>query len=66
MPRRRGVNPLWPSAAISLLRQGATLDMIGPVLRHRLIDTTADYAKVEVNKLLQITQPWTSMCINER
>lgn len=54
----RGANLLRHSAATSMLRAGATLDMIGTVLRHRSVDTTAHYAKVDINMLLQIAQPW--------
>jgi hypothetical protein len=37
---------------------GATLDMVGTVLRHRSLDMTAHYAKVDVLMLQQIAQPW--------
>ncbi|WP_246777224.1 tyrosine-type recombinase/integrase [Microvirga sp. VF16] len=57
-PPSRGTNLLRHSAATGMLRAGATLDMIGTVLRHRSIDTTAHYAKVDVDMLLQIAQPW--------
>lgn len=46
------------SAATSMLRHGASLQDIAAVLRHRSIDTTQIYAKVDVKSLLQITQPW--------
>jgi site-specific recombinase XerD len=54
----RGANLLRHSAATSMLRAGATLDAIGAVLRHRSVDTTAHYAKVDVDMLLQVAQPW--------
>ncbi|QND35816.1 tyrosine-type recombinase/integrase (plasmid) [Sinorhizobium meliloti] len=54
----RGANLLRHSAATSMLRAGATLDMIGAVLRHRSVDTTAHYAKVDIDMLLQVAQPW--------
>jgi integrase/recombinase XerD len=41
-----------------MLRGGASLDMVGTVLRHRSPDTTAHYAKVDVTMLRQITQSW--------
>jgi site-specific recombinase XerD len=41
-----------------MLRGGATLDMVGAVLRHRSLDMTAHYAKVDVRMLQQIAQPW--------
>ena len=38
--------------------QGATLETIGTVLRHKSPDTTAHYAKVDVAALQDIAQPW--------
>jgi integrase/recombinase XerD len=46
------------SVATSLLRQGASLQDIATVLRHRSIQTTQIYAKVDVSTLYQIAQPW--------
>jgi site-specific recombinase XerD len=40
-----------------MLRGGATLDMVGAVLRHRSLDTTAHYAKLDIT-LQQIAQAW--------
>jgi integrase/recombinase XerD len=54
----RGANLLRHSAATAMLRGGATLDMVGAVLRHRSPDTTAHYAKVDVMVLQQVAQPW--------
>lgn len=54
----RGATLLRHSAATGMLRAGATLDAIGAVLRHRSIDTTAHYAKVDIIMLRQIAQPW--------
>ena len=54
----KGANLLRHSAATAMLRGGATLDMVGAVLRHRSPDTTAHYAKVDVTMLQQIAQPW--------
>jgi site-specific recombinase XerD len=53
-----GTHILRHSLASRLLRQGASLDAIGAVLRHRSIDTTALYAKVDVDLLRQVAQPW--------
>ena len=41
-----------------MLRQGATLDHIGALLRHKYMDTTAHYAKVDVPRLRAIALPW--------
>ena len=57
----RGAHVLRHSAATEMLRQGATLDQIGPALRHRHMDTTAHYAKVDVSRLRAIALPWPEM-----
>jgi integrase/recombinase XerD len=41
-----------------MLRQGVSLQAIGRVLRHQSIDTTFLYAKVDVEMLSEIAQPW--------
>lgn len=57
-PPTRGANLLRHSAATSMLRAGATLDAVGSILRHCSSDTTAHYAKVDVDMLSQLVQPW--------
>ncbi len=54
----RGPHVLRHSLASQLLREGVALDTIGAALRHRSVDTTAIYAKVGVNLLRQVAQPW--------
>jgi site-specific recombinase XerD len=54
----RGAHLLRHSAATALLQAGASLTTIGAVLRHQCIDTTAQYAKVDVASLRQVAQPW--------
>jgi integrase/recombinase XerD len=54
----QGANLLRHSAATSMLCAGASLDAVGTVLRHRSIDTTAHYAKVDLAMLRLIAQPW--------
>jgi integrase len=54
----KGAHVLRHTAATQMLRHGVPLDQIGLVLRHRGIDTTAYYAKADVNLLKQIAQPW--------
>lgn len=54
----RGTHLFRHSLATRLLREGATLDTIGAVLRHRDVNTTAIYAKVDVDLLRQVAQPW--------
>lgn len=53
-----GAHVLRHSAATEMLRQGASLDVIGAVLRHRRVDTTAHYAKVDIALLRSVLQPW--------
>ena len=55
---RGAAHVLRHSAATSMLRQGASLQDIADVLRHRSIETTQIYAKVDVTALRQIAQPW--------
>jgi site-specific recombinase XerD len=57
-PPSRGANLLRHSAATMMLRNGATLEAISAVLRHRSIDMTGYYAKVDVKMLQEIVQPW--------
>jgi site-specific recombinase XerD len=57
-PSRGAAHVLRHSAASSMLRQGASLQEIAAILRHRSIETTQIYAKVDVNELQQIAQPW--------
>ena len=53
-----GAHVLRHSAATAMLRQGVSLDIIGAVLRHRCIESTAHYAKVDAALLQMVTQPW--------
>lgn len=53
-----GAHLLRHSTATGMLRQGASLDEIGAVLRHRSRESTALYAKVDVAQLRLIAQPW--------
>lgn len=41
-----------------MLHQGASLDEIGQVLRHQDPNTTAIYAKVDLDALRQLAVPW--------
>lgn len=58
----RGAHLLRHSLATRMLREGATLDTIGAVLRHRDVNTTAIYAKVDIGLLQGIALPWPSPC----
>jgi site-specific recombinase XerD len=57
-PPSYGAHLLRHSAATSLLRSGATLETVATVLRHRSLDMTAYYAKVDIPSLMKIAQPW--------
>ena len=57
-PPSKGAGLLRHSAATAMLRGGATLEAVGAVLRHRSLDMTAHYAKVDVTMLEAIAQPW--------
>jgi site-specific recombinase XerD len=46
------------SAATAMLRQGASLQTIGDILRHTSIETSAHYAKVDIDLLQQVARPW--------
>lgn len=53
-----GAHRLRHSAATAMLRSGGSLTEIGQVLRHIRPLTTAIYAKVDVEALRQLAQPW--------
>jgi integrase len=54
----RGAHLLRHSAATAMLRDGISLPAIGIVLRHRSVETTAHYAKVDTELLRSVAQPW--------
>ncbi len=56
--RSKGAYILRHSVAVELLRQGASLGQIGVILRHRSVNTTAIYAKVDIAMLRELAQPW--------
>jgi site-specific recombinase XerD len=53
-----GAHVLRHTAATEMLRHGGSLPEIAHVLRHRHIDTTAIYAKVDFAALGTLAQPW--------
>jgi integrase len=53
-----GAHVFRHSAATAMLRQGARLSSIGAVLRHRVPDTTLQYAKVDFASLAEVAMPW--------
>lgn len=57
-PPRKGAHLLRHTLACTMLRQGASLDEIGQILRHRNLDTTAIYAKVDLVALRGLAPSW--------
>lgn len=57
-PPIRGAHVFRHTAACQMLRQDVRLEEIAAVLRHRSIETTALYAKVDLQGLAQVAQPW--------
>jgi site-specific recombinase XerD len=51
------------SAATMMLRQGASLQTIGDILRHTSIETSAHYAKVDLALLRQVARPWPEVAL---
>ena len=57
-PSRGAAHLLRHSVATSMLRHGASLQEVAALLRHQSVTTTEIYAKVDVNALRTIAQPW--------
>ena len=55
---RGGAHLLRYSLGHEMLRQGASLAEIGQILRHQRVDTTAIYAKVDLDALRPLAMPW--------
>ncbi len=60
---RTGVAPIGPhrlrhTAATEMLRGGASLAEVSQVLRHRHLETTSIYAKVDLGSLATLAMPW--------
>jgi integrase len=60
-PAMKGAHLLRHSLATELLRRGASMAEISEVLRHRVPATTEIYAKVDLDGLRSIAQPWPDM-----
>jgi len=54
----RGCHLLRHSAATRWLREGLSMQDIGVLLRHRHLETTEIYAKVDVRGLRKLVRPW--------
>lgn len=57
-PPRTGAHLLRHGLAKQMLRGGASLSEIGQILRHKRVDTTAIYAKVDLEALRPLALPW--------
>jgi integrase/recombinase XerD len=55
---RRGAHVFRHTAACQMLRADVGMEGIAAVLRHRSVETTGIYAKVDLHLLEQIAQPW--------
>lgn len=53
-----GAHVLRHSAATQMLRHDVPVPVIGAVLRHASMETTAGYAKVDLPLLQHVVQPW--------
>ncbi len=60
----KGSHLLRHSAASAMLSQGANLEQIGSVLRHKNLDTTAIYAKINYTLLNQVVAPWPTGAVS--
>ncbi len=53
-----GTRILRQTAATRMLRRGASLKEVADVLRHRSLDTTAIYTKIDLPRLATVALPW--------
>lgn len=58
-----GTHVLRHSLATGMLKNGATFKEIADVLRHRNIEATAIYAKVDLKSLTHTALPWPEVTI---
>jgi site-specific recombinase XerD len=54
----RGTHVIRHSVASSLINAGASIKDIADLFGHRSIDTTAIYAKVDIDSLARVAMPW--------
>jgi site-specific recombinase XerD len=57
-PDRRGAHLLRHSVATQMVRQGASFKHVADVLGHARLETTAIYAKLDVETLSRVAMPW--------
>lgn len=56
--QRKGAHQLRHALATGMLQRGASLREIGEVLRHRDLQSSAIYAKVDLKSLREVAMPW--------
>lgn len=61
-PRHKGAHLLRHTLATEMLRRGASLREIAQILRHRNTKTTEIYARVDLDALRDLAQPWPGGC----
>ena len=54
----KGAHQFRHGLATQMLRRGASLTEIGEILRHRSLETTTIYAKVDLDALRTLALPW--------
>lgn len=54
----RGAHTLRHTAATEMIRAGVSLKAIADILRHRSLDTTVIYTKVDLPRLRDVARPW--------
>ena len=54
-------SPTSSQLATEVLGKGASLDEVGQLLRHRSRASTAIYAKVDQQRLVQLARPWPTV-----
>jgi integrase len=54
----RGAHTLRHTAATAMVRAGVSLKAVADVLRHRSLDTTALYTKVDLPRLREVSRSW--------
>ncbi len=57
-PQKKGTYLFRHTVACSILQNGSSLSEVGEILRHRLPQTTAIYAKVDIMKLKLLARAW--------
>lgn len=63
---RGGAHRLRHTAATQMLRRGASMTEVAQVLRHRHVDTTAIYAKVDRAALRALARGWPVEAVDRR